>query len=60
MLTMMIGVAYPAFMSFKALETPNKADDRIWLIYWVFFSFLSTVEVMFGGEIPLGLVWHAS
>ena len=38
-ITTMIGVLYPAFMSFLALETDDKEDDKLWLTYWVVFGF---------------------
>ncbi len=36
--------AYPAYMSFKAIESPDKADDVQWLTYWVVFAMSSIVE----------------
>ncbi len=40
-----IGVAYPAYMSVKAIESPDKSDDTQWLMYWVVFAFFSLGEV---------------
>lgn len=35
----LLGFVYPAYRSFKALETPEKEDDKQWLTYWyVLFS----------------------
>lgn len=39
-----IGVAYPAYISMKAIETRTKEDDTKWLTYWVTFGVLSVVE----------------
>jgi receptor expression-enhancing protein 5/6 len=33
----MVGVLYPAYISFKAIETPHLDDDKQWLTYWVVF-----------------------
>lgn len=43
-LTSVAGFVYPAFKSFQAIETKNKGDDTQWLVYWVFFAFLSIIE----------------
>ena len=39
-----IGFVYPAYMSFKALNTPQPDDDTQWLTYWVVFSFYNLTE----------------
>jgi len=39
-----IGFAYPAYASFKALETNQREDDTKWLTYWVVYGFLSMLE----------------
>lgn len=39
-----IGIAYPAYVSMKAIETQDKIDDTKWLTYWVIFAVFSTVE----------------
>ncbi|RHY11828.1 hypothetical protein DYB35_010385 [Aphanomyces astaci] len=39
-----VGVLYPAYASFKALETPQTDDDKQWLTYWVVFSITSSAE----------------
>lgn len=36
--------AYPAYMSFKAIDSPDKVDDMQWLTYWVVFGFFSITE----------------
>lgn len=39
-----IGFVYPAYMSMKALESPQREDDTKWLTYWVVFACFSIVE----------------
>ncbi|KAF0697725.1 Aste57867_11611 [Aphanomyces stellatus] len=39
-----VGVLYPAYASFKALETAQVDDDKQWLTYWVVFSITSSAE----------------
>ena len=41
----LLGFVYPAYMSFKSMDT-NAGDDTQWLTYWIVFSFLSIVETM--------------
>ena len=48
-----VGVFYPAFQSFKALESEKGLDDKKWLTYWVIFSTFSIID-HFGEFI---LVW---
>merc|ERR1712100_562872 len=33
-----VGFVYPAFASFKALDSKNEGEERNWLIYWVVYS----------------------
>lgn len=40
----LVGFVYPAYASFKAIESPNKEDDTLWLAYWVVFSVFSVLE----------------
>ncbi|OII71537.1 TB2 HVA22 family protein [Cryptosporidium andersoni] len=40
----LIGFIYPAYMSFKAIETPDKMDDKQWLTYWVVYAIFNIVE----------------
>lgn len=39
-----IGFVYPAYMSMKALESPQKDDDTKWLTYWVVYACFSVLE----------------
>jgi len=46
LLTNLIGFAYPAYASFKAIESASKEDDVQWLTYWTVFGFFSIVETV--------------
>jgi len=48
MLTNLIGVAYPSFMSFHALESSGTVDDKQWLTYWVVFGCFSILDQFAG------------
>jgi len=40
----LIGWALPAYLSFKALESPGHQDDVQWLTYWIVFGFFNFIE----------------
>ncbi|CAJ1074440.1 receptor expression-enhancing protein 5 isoform X1 [Xyrichtys novacula] len=40
----LIGFAYPAYFSIKAIESNVKDDDTQWLTYWVVYGLFSIVE----------------
>lgn len=40
----LVGWGLPAYLSFKALETPGHQDDIQWLTYWVVFGFFNFTE----------------
>jgi receptor expression-enhancing protein 5/6 len=44
LLANLIGFAYPAYCSMKALESKNLKDDTQWLTYWVVFAVFSILE----------------
>ena len=51
----LIGFGYPAYMSFKALATPQPDDDTQWLTYWVVYAFFNLTEqltTLFTNYIP--------
>ena len=39
-----VGILYPAYMSFKAIESPDTEDDKQWLPYWMVFSGYSFLD----------------
>jgi receptor expression-enhancing protein 5/6 len=47
-ITCLLGVAYPAFMSFLALESGNEAETTQWLTYWVVFGLFNIVDQFAG------------
>jgi receptor expression-enhancing protein 5/6 len=42
-----IGIVYPAYMSFKAIESKETDDDKQWLTYWVVFALVQVGETFF-------------
>lgn len=40
----LIGFIYPAYQSFKALNSPKPDDDTQWLTYWVVYAFFNLTE----------------
>jgi len=40
----LVGWAFPAYLSFRALETPGHDDDIQWLTYWVVFGWFTFIE----------------
>ncbi|KAI0041496.1 hypothetical protein FA95DRAFT_1584719 [Auriscalpium vulgare] len=40
----LIGWGLPAYLSFKALESPGHQDDVQWLTYWIVFGFFNFLE----------------
>ena len=53
-LTTLLGVAYPVFMSFHALESDDsqksvkQIDDKQWLTYWVVFGLFNMIDQFAG------------
>ena len=42
--TIAVGVAYPTFMSFMALESVDENDDKQWLTYWIVFGAFNILD----------------
>lgn len=40
----LVSFIYPAYMSFKAVDSADPTDDTQWLTYWVVFAFVSIIE----------------
>eukprot|EP00520_Triparma_pacifica_P016652 CAMPEP_0118640672 /NCGR_PEP_ID=MMETSP0785-20121206/4877_1 /TAXON_ID=91992 /ORGANISM="Bolidomonas pacifica, Strain CCMP 1866" /LENGTH=162 /DNA_ID=CAMNT_0006532073 /DNA_START=167 /DNA_END=655 /DNA_ORIENTATION=+ len=40
----LVGFVYPAYASFKAVDSADPNDDTQWLTYWVVFAVFSIVE----------------
>ena len=40
----LIGILYPAYLSFKAIETQESDDDKQWLTYWVVFAIYNIID----------------
>jgi len=45
LITFIMSLAYPGYMSFKALQQTDSTDDlRKWVIYWIFFAVINLFE----------------
>jgi receptor expression-enhancing protein 5/6 len=44
LLSDLVAFLYPAYASFKAIDSGKPEDDAQWLTYWVVFSFFSVIE----------------
>lgn len=42
----LVAVIYPAYQSFKAIDSKDRGDDVQWLMYWVVFSLVSLFETI--------------
>ncbi|KJH42373.1 TB2/DP1, HVA22 family [Dictyocaulus viviparus] len=49
----LVGFAYPAYVSVKAVRTKKKSDDTQWLIYWCVFAVFSLVDFFASGIMRL-------
>ena len=53
LITNILGVAYPIFMSFQSLEPDKGEDDKQWLTYWVVFGMFSVIDQFAGFVLSL-------
>ncbi len=37
---------FSGYASIKAIESPFKEDDQLWLTYWVLYSFVTLLELV--------------
>jgi hypothetical protein len=42
----LVMLLYPLYASIKAIESPFKEDDQLWLTYWVLYSFVTLLELV--------------
>lgn len=54
----LVGWAIPAYLSFKALETPGPQDDIQWLTYWVVFGFFNFLESIALSAVLYYIPWY--
>ena len=54
----LVGWVLPAFLSFKAIESPGVQDDVQWLTYWVVFGFFNFMESFAVGVVLYYLPWY--
>ncbi|KAG5642568.1 hypothetical protein DXG03_002555 [Asterophora parasitica] len=56
----LVGWALPAYLSFKAIESPSPHDDIQWLTYWVVFGFFNFLESFALRVVLYYLPWYFS
>lgn len=63
LVTDLVSFVYPAYMSFKAIDSGNPTVDTQWLTYWVVFGFCSIIESVASviiGWIPMYFVFKVA
>ncbi|KAG5634445.1 hypothetical protein H0H81_001919 [Sphagnurus paluster] len=54
----LVGWALPAYLSFKAIESPSPHDDVQWLTYWVVFGFFNFIESFAARLVLYYIPWY--
>lgn len=54
----LVGWALPAYLSFKAIESPSPHDDVQWLTYWVVFGFFNFLETFAARVVLYYIPWY--
>ena len=54
----LLGWAFPAYLSVKAVESPGHNDDTQWLTYWVVFGFFNFMESFALRAVLYYLPWY--
>jgi len=54
----LVGWALPAYLSFKAIESPSPHDDVQWLTYWVVFGFFNFLESLALSVVLYYVPWY--
>ncbi|WOL04395.1 HVA22-like protein e isoform X2 [Canna indica] len=50
--------ALAGYASIVAIESPSKLDDEQWLAYWILYSFLTLMEMVFEPILSWIPMWH--
>ncbi|XP_059661663.1 HVA22-like protein e [Cornus florida] len=54
----LIMLLYPLYASVMAIESTSKVDDEQWLAYWILYSFLSLMEMLFQPILEWIPIWY--
>ncbi|XP_040988792.1 HVA22-like protein e [Juglans microcarpa x Juglans regia] len=49
---------YPLYASVEAIESTSKLDDQQWLAYWILYSFLTLMEMLFQPILEWIPIWY--
>ncbi|KAF8390675.1 hypothetical protein HHK36_025202 [Tetracentron sinense] len=54
----LVMLMYPLYASIRAIESTSKVDDEQWLAYWIVYSFLTLVEMVFEPVLAWIPIWY--